>query len=105
MTMIGKDSPVRVNALRRRSAKRQRADIPSRHTVLRHLLTATRQQGCDQPGRATEFHGNEYRAKIITDSVRCFGSVSYGLHGRLQSGWSQPHSARAPVAIYLPMGS
>ena len=22
-----------------------------------------------------------------TDSSRCFGSVSYGLHGRLQSGW------------------
>jgi tetratricopeptide (TPR) repeat protein len=32
-------------------------------------------------------------------------SVSYGLHGRLQSGWSQPHSARAPVAIHFPMGS
>ena len=37
--------------------------------MLRHLLTAARRQGCDQPGRATEFHGNEYRAKIITEGA------------------------------------
>src|ERR1019366_7400065 len=39
------------------------------------------------------------------DGARRFGSISYNLHGRLQSGWSQPHSARASVAIHLPMGS
>src|ERR1019366_5686345 len=37
--------------------------------------------------------------------ARRFGSVSFNLHGRLQSWCSQPHSARAPVAIHLPMGS
>ena len=31
---------------------------------------------------------DENRAKISTDSNRCFASVSYGLHGRLQSGRS-----------------
>jgi hypothetical protein len=40
------------------------------------------------------------------DSGRRLGSVSYNLHGRLQSGWvQQPHSGRAPVAILTPMGS
>src|SRR5260370_39168006 len=40
------------------------------------------------------------------DSGRRLGSVSYNLHGRLQSVWvQQPASGRAPVAILTPMGS
>ena len=36
----------------------------------------------------------------------CFGALRIRLwHGRLLSDWSQPHSARAMVAILLPMGS
>ena len=39
------------------------------------------------------------------DSGRRFGALRYAWHGRLLSDWSQPHSARAMVAILLPMGS
>src|SRR4029077_16022842 len=88
-----------------RKALQEPGDIAATHSVLRHLLSAVWRQRCDPPSRSTQFQRDEYRAKISTDSVRCFGSVSYGLHGRLQSEWSQPHSARALVAIHFPMGS
>jgi hypothetical protein len=52
-----------------------------------------------------EFQRSENCAKIGTDSARCFGSISYNLRGRLHGKCLQPHSARASVAIHLPMGS
>src|SRR4051794_3949763 len=58
------------------------------HHLLRHLLSAAWPQRSDQPCRSTEFQRDKNSAKISTDSSRCFGSVSYGLHGRLQSGCS-----------------
>jgi hypothetical protein len=45
------------------------------------------------------------RSFAFSTGGRRFGSVSCGWHGGLQSGCSQPHSARRLVAIHLPMGS
>src|ERR1700722_7119420 len=88
-----------------REALQQPGDIAAAQRVLRHPFSAAWRQRCDQPDRSTEFQRNENRAKIGADSGRRMGLVSYNLHGRLQSAGQQPHSARASVAIHLPMGS
>src|SRR5271165_3557266 len=54
---------------------------------------------------STEFQRDKTGGKMSLDSGRRFGAVRYAWHGRLLSDWSQPHSARALVAILLPMGS
>jgi hypothetical protein len=54
---------------------------------------------------AAEFQRDKTGGKMSLDSGRRFGALRYAWHGRLLSDWSQPHSARAMVAILLPMGS
>src|SRR3954463_4281718 len=88
MTTNGKTFPVLARAFSRSRAKRSSSHIATTHHLLRHLLSAAWPQRSDQPCRSTEFQRDKNSAKISTDSSRCFGSVSYGLHGRLQSGCS-----------------
>src|SRR5258708_22585959 len=73
--------------------------------MLRHFLAGARRQRCDQPDGAAEFQRDKTGGKMSLDSGRRFGALRYAWHGRLLSDWSQPHSARAMVAILLPMGS
>src|SRR5580704_11337595 len=88
-----------------RKARQQPSDIPGGHAVLGHLLAGARRQRCDQPDGAAEFQRDKTGGKMSLDSGRRFGALRYAWHGRLLSDWSQPHSARAMVAILLPMGS
>jgi hypothetical protein len=86
-------------------ARQQTGNVTSSHAMLRHPLASAWRQGRDQPRRFTQFHRNEDRAKINADSGRRMGSISCE-HGCLHGVRSQqPHSARAPAAIHLAMGS
>src|SRR5271165_2619958 len=55
--------------------------------MLRHLLAGARRQRCDQPDGTAQFQGDENCGKMSLDGGRRVGSVSYGWHRRLHSGW------------------
>src|SRR5580704_10506724 len=101
----GFSGPLRRLPLELRKARKQRRDVPGSHGMLRHFLAGGRRQRCDQPAGAAEFQRDETGGKMSLDSGLRFGALRYAWHGRLLSDWSQPHSARALVAILLPMGS
>src|ERR1700691_2820414 len=79
--------PCRRLLLQLRKPRQQPRNVPGSHRMLRHLLARARRQRCDEPDRAAEFQRDENRGKIGLDGGRRVGSVSYGWHGRLQSGW------------------
>src|SRR5271166_6274624 len=101
----GFSGPLRRLPLELRKARQQRRDVSCSHGMLRHFLAGARRQRCDQPDGAAEFQRDETGGKMSLDSGLRFGALRYAWHGRLLSDWSQPHSARALVAILLPMGS
>src|SRR5580693_9299413 len=101
----GFSGPLRRLPLELRKARQQRRDVPGSHGMLRHFLAGARRQRCDQPDGAAEFQRDKTGGKMSLDSGLRFGALRYAWHGRLLSDWSQPHSARAMVAILLPMGS
>src|SRR5271165_5738831 len=73
--------------LQLRKPRQQCRNIPRSQGMLRHLLPRAWRQRCDEPDLAAEFQRDENRGKIGLDGGRRVGSVSYGWHGRLQSGW------------------
>src|SRR3984957_17406308 len=101
----GFSGPLRRLPLEPRKARQQRRDVPGSYGMLRHFLAGARRQRCDQPDGAAEFQRDKTGGKMSLDSGRRFGALRYAWHGHLLSDWSQPHSARAMVAILLPMGS
>src|SRR5208283_1206645 len=83
----GFSGPLRRLPLELRKTRQQRRDVPGSHRMLRHLLAGARRQRCDQPDGTAQFQGDENCGKIGLDGGRRVGSVSYGWHPRLQSGW------------------
>ena len=59
-----------------RKALHKCGNVAGSHNMLRHPFARAQRQGRDQPRRFTEFHRNEDRAKINTDSGGRLGSIS-----------------------------
>src|SRR4030088_1174741 len=102
MTMIGNDFPVRANALCLNSEKRASSAPTSPAGIPCFDIFSPPPGDRDVISQVERLSSME--TNIAPRSLRiafgASGRSATGLHGRLQSGWSQPHSARAPVAIY-----
>src|SRR5271169_496322 len=103
MTMIGKDFPVRANAFCLNSEKRASNAPMSPAATPCFDIFSPAQGDSEVISQVERLSSNETKsAKIAADGARRFGLMSYNMHGRLQSVWLQPHSARAPVAFHPP---
>src|SRR5712675_1346621 len=106
MTTIGKDFPVRSDAFRLSSEKRASSAATSPARTECFDIFSPEPGDSDVISQMERLSSKETKlAARCLDSGRRFGALRYAWHGRLLSDWSQPHSARAMVAILLPMGS
>src|SRR5271157_4351031 len=88
MTTIGKDFPVRAHAFLLSSEKRASSAAISPADTLCFDIFSLPPGDSDviNQGRSAQFQRDEYCAKFGPDRGRCYGLISYVLHGRLQTG-------------------
>src|SRR5271165_3598684 len=110
MTTTGKDFPVRSDAFRFSSETRASSAATSPACTECFDIFPAKPGDSDVINQMERLSSKEMKiaARLVWMAVGAScrsATVGYGWHARLQSRCSQPHSARALVAIHLPMGS